>query len=124
MGNRLLTASVVAAVSIAALVGCAEPPSSPGSSPSAAGEYCARMVTNSGGLEDRSFNQSSWAGLKKAKADEGIDVQALVSTGETDLAPNVEQAVDSGCQFVLTVGYELADATTTAAESNPDVHFS
>ncbi|KQX06354.1 MULTISPECIES: BMP family lipoprotein [unclassified Leifsonia] len=124
MGNRLLTASVVAAVSIAALAGCAEAPSSTGSSTSAAGDYCARMVTNSGGLEDRSFNQSSWAGLQKAEKDAGIEVQALVSTGETDLAPNVQQAVDSGCQFVLTVGYELADATTSAAEANPDVHFS
>ena len=57
-------------------------------------DYCARMVTNSGGLEDRSFNQSSWAGpaagrgrVRHRRAD------ALVSTGETDLAPNVEQAV-------------------------------
>ena len=124
MGNRLLTASVVAVISVAALVGCAEAPSSTGASSDAAGDYCARMVTNSGGLEDRSFNQSSWAGLQKAEKDAGIEVQALVSTGETDLAPNVQQAVDSGCQFVLTVGYELADATTSAAAANPDVHFS
>jgi basic membrane protein A len=122
MRIRLIAAVAAAAVTIA-LAGCAPAPESDSASGSAS-EYCARMVTNSGGLEDRSFNQSSWAGLKKAKADEGIDVQALVSTGETDLAPNVEQAVDSGCQFVLTVGYELADATTAAAESNPDVHFS
>ncbi|MEL4319063.1 BMP family ABC transporter substrate-binding protein [Leifsonia sp. YIM 134122] len=124
MGNRLLTASVVAVISVAALVGCADAPSSNGASSDAAGDYCARMVTNSGGLEDRSFNQSSWAGLQKAEKDAGIEVQALVSTGETDLAPNVQQAVDSGCQFVLTVGYELADATTSAAAANPDVHFS
>ncbi|KQO99394.1 BMP family lipoprotein [Leifsonia sp. Leaf264] len=124
MSSRMRAASVVAVLAIAALAGCSAPPSSSDSSTSAAGDYCARMVTNSGGLEDRSFNQSSWAGLQKAEKDAGIDVQALVSTGETDLAPNVQQAVDSGCQFVLTVGYELADATASAATENPDVHFS
>ncbi|HEY9424729.1 MAG TPA: BMP family ABC transporter substrate-binding protein [Microterricola sp.] len=81
------------------------------------------MVTNSGGLEDRSFNQSSWEGLQEASAQYGIDVDAIVSTSETDLAPNVAQAVETGCQFILTVGWELADATTAEAEANPDVHF-
>ena len=101
------------------LAGCAPAPESTDS----ASDYCARMVTNSGGLEDRSFNQSSWEGLEKAKADLDIDAEVIVSNNETDLAPNVTQAVDSGCQFVLTVGYELADATTAAAKANPDVHF-
>ncbi|MEJ3403567.1 BMP family ABC transporter substrate-binding protein [Rathayibacter sp. YIM 133350] len=106
-----------------ALSGCAAAPDA--ASTSAAGsDYCARMVTNSGGLNDRSFNESSWAGLKAAGKSSGIDVQALVSTGETDLGPNVTQAVGSGCDFVLTVGYELADATASAAKKNPDVHFS
>ncbi len=81
------------------------------------------MVTNSGGLDDRSFNQSSWEGLQKAQTEFGIDAQVLVSTGETDLAPNVAQAVQSGCGFVLTVGYELADATLEEATANPDTHF-
>ena len=81
------------------------------------------MVTNSGGINDRSFNQSSWEGLQTAKADLGIGAEVLVSTNETDLAPNVEQAVGSGCGFVLTVGYELADATSAEAGQNPDVHF-
>lgn len=81
------------------------------------------MVTNSGGLEDRSFNQSSWKGLQLASTRYGIDANAIVSTSETDLAPNVEQAIDTGCQFILTVGWELADATIAASKANPDVHF-
>jgi basic membrane protein A len=35
----------------------------------------------------------------------------------------VEQAVGTGCQFILTVGWELADATSTQAAANPDLHF-
>jgi basic membrane protein A len=81
------------------------------------------MVTNSGGLEDRSFNQSSWEGLQLAEAEYGVEVEALVSTGETDLAPNVQQAVDSGCGLIVTVGFELAEATLAQAGDNPDLAF-
>lgn len=89
----------------------------------AASDACVRMVTNSGGLEDRSFNQSSWEGLQQAEAEHGVEAEALVSTGETDLAPNVQQAVDSGCGLIVTVGFELAEATLAQAEDNPDLAF-
>ena len=123
--TALATAGVLAGALALALTGCADAPAPSGTdaATSAAGDYCARMVTNSGGLDDRSFNQSSWEGLEKAQQEFGIDAQVLVSTGETDLAPNVAQAVQSGCGFVLTVGYELADATLAEAGENPDVHF-
>jgi len=113
------------AASVALLAGCAPAPESPATASASPGsDYCARMVTNSGGLEDRSFNQSSWEGLKQAKEKYGIDVNAIVSTTETDIGPNVAQAVGTGCPFILTVGWELADATTAEAKANPDVHFS
>ncbi|MET0716069.1 MAG: BMP family ABC transporter substrate-binding protein [Mycetocola sp.] len=118
---RLTSSLAMLAGAALILTGCASAPEAGGESTAA--EYCARMVTNSGGLEDRSFNQSSWEGLQEASAKYGIDVNAIVSTSETDLAPNVAQAVDTGCQFILTVGWELADATIAEAEANPDVHF-
>jgi basic membrane protein A len=81
------------------------------------------MVTNSGGLEDRSFNQSTWEGLQAAETEYGIESEAIVSTGETDLAPNVEQAAGSGCELVVTVGFELAESTLDQAGKNPDLAF-
>ncbi|MCU1639372.1 MAG: hypothetical protein JWL94_2019 [Microbacteriaceae bacterium] len=110
----------LAAASLVLLSGCATPPADDGS---AGTDFCAVMVTNSGGLEDRSFNQSSWAGLQDAEESLGIDAEVLVSTTETDLAPNVQEAVNTGCGFVLTVGYELAPATAEQGELNPDVDF-
>ncbi|WP_382307583.1 BMP family protein [Herbiconiux sp. UC225_62] len=119
-----LASGILAGAVLVALAGCAPAPTSgTDAATGAAGDYCARMVTNSGGLDDRSFNQSSWEGMQEAQKEFGIDAQVLVSTAETDLAPNVTQAVDSGCGFVLTVGFELADATLAAAGENPDVHF-
>ncbi|MDQ2661297.1 MAG: BMP family ABC transporter substrate-binding protein [Actinomycetota bacterium] len=113
-GAALVAASV-------ALVACAPAPEGGGSD--AAGESCVRMVTNSGGLEDRSFNQSSWEGLQQAQEEFDVEAEAIVSTGETDLAPNVEQAVGSGCELIVTVGFELADATLEQATQNPDLSF-
>ena len=117
---RLLGASVGLSA-VVLLAGCASAPT--GDVAATDSTHCARMVTNSGGLDDRSFNQSSWAGLQAAQADDGIEAKVLVSTSETDLAPNVEQAVASGCGFVLTVGYELAAATQEQAAAHPDVDF-
>jgi len=129
--TRKLFLPITAIAAALAFAGCAPAPSTPTADPSEttspsepAAQDCARMVTNSGGLEDRSFNESSWEGLEQAGATYGIDVQAIVSTNETDLVPNVDQAVASGCGYILTVGWELAEATATQAEANPDIHFS
>jgi len=103
------------------LAGCAAAPEKSGSD--SASEFCARMVTNSGGLQDKSFNQSSWEGLQKAEKSVGLEAKVLVSNSESDLEPNVQQAADSGCGFVLTVGYELTPATLAAAKANPKTDF-
>lgn len=120
--HRIRSSFALLGAAVVLLSGCSPAPDSSGGEPDA--EYCARMVTNSGGLEDRSFNQSSWEGLERAADEFGIDVDAIVSTNETDLAPNVEQAVGTGCDLILTVGWELAEATAEQAEANPGLHFS
>lgn len=120
--STALRASVVAGAALLLLAACAPAPEKPGAT-GGAEQFCARMVTNSGGLDDRSFNDASWKGMQQAGKDFGIDVDVLVSTSETDLAPNVQQAVDTGCGFILTVGYELTPATTEQAAANPDVDF-
>lgn len=114
-------AAAVVAVALVLLAGCAPAPDKPGATGGVAA--CARMVTNSGGLNDRSFNDASWKGMQDAGKKFGIGVDVLVSTSETDLAPNVQQAVDTGCGFILTVGYELTPATIEQAANNPDVNF-
>ena len=89
-----------------------------------ASDYCARMVTNSGGLEDRSFNQSSWEGLQQAEDELGIDVDVLVSTNETDLAP--ERASRPSTPAASSSSPSATSWRTrppTQAAANPDVHF-
>lgn len=120
--TALRLAAPIALVALT-LTACQAAPQSGGGGDAAASDVCAQMVTNSGGLEDRSFNQASWAGMQQAQDDFGVEANVLVSTSETDLAPNVEAAAATGCDFVLTVGYELAAATADQAAANPDVQF-
>ncbi|SFS13855.1 nucleoside-binding protein [Agrococcus baldri] len=121
------TLAVPALAALVLLAGCAAPPPAESGAPGDPGAEqsleCAQMVTNSGGLNDRSFNETSWAGMERAQEELGVEVNALVSTTESDLAPNVAAAVGTGCGFVLTVGYELVAATEEQAAANPDVQF-
>ncbi|MFD1574896.1 BMP family protein [Agromyces cerinus subsp. nitratus] len=119
--RRSISVAAALAAATVALAACAPAPEP--ADDGAASDTCVRMVTNSGGLEDRSFNQSSWEGLQQAEAEYGIEAEAIVSTGETDLAPNVAQAVDSGCELIVTVGWELAESTLDQAGKNPELAF-
>ena len=118
------------AVSAAALVltGCGEAPPAPGGSAgasenAAAANYLGCIVSDSGGFDDQSFNQSSYEGLKKAVADLGIKMKEAQSSATSDFAPNLATMASAGCNLTFTVGFLLADATKTAAADNPDLHY-
>ncbi|WP_150306973.1 BMP family lipoprotein [Planctomonas psychrotolerans] len=81
------------------------------------------IVSDFGGFEDQSFNQSSYAGMEAAADELGVDFQEAESTSEDQYAGNVSGMVDQGCNFILTVGFALANATRDAAQANEDVQF-
>ena len=81
------------------------------------------LVTDTGGVEDQSFNQSAWEGLQKAAKDFGVEVNYLSSSTDADYAPNIETFIDEDYDLIISVGFLLADATRAAAEANPDVNF-
>lgn len=80
-------------------------------------------VTDTGGVDDKGFNQIAHEGLLQAEAQLGVATDLLESTTDADYAPNLQSFVDKGCNIIITVGYLLADATKAAAEANPDVHY-
>ena len=81
------------------------------------------LVTDTGGVNDQSFNQSAWEGLQAFAAETGAEVNYLESSGDTDYAPNIEQFIDEEYDLIICVGYMLADATMDAATANPDQKF-
>ena len=82
-----------------------------------------QMVTDTGGVNDQSFNQISWAGLQQLKEEEGWEVGYLESKQESDYKTNLDKAIDDGSDLVWGVGFAMADAIATAAKTNPDVKF-
>lgn len=81
------------------------------------------MVTDVGGVNDGSFNQSSWEGLQKASSELGVEVKYLESETDADYAPNIETFVDDEYDLIICVGYMLADAMKASAEANPDQKY-
>lgn len=117
--------ATVAALGATALLltSCGAPPEAGGTSSEGASDYTGCIVSDSGGFDDQSFNQSSYEGLKKAETDLGIKVNQAESTADTDFGPNLRAMVTAGCDMTITVGFLLGDATEEQANANPDSHF-
>ncbi len=90
----------------------------------AASAFTACQVTDTGGIDDNSFNQTAWKGVQDAIADFGIEGRFLESQAETDYEANINSLIGGQCDVIITVGFLLGDATKTAAEANPDQRFS
>jgi len=81
------------------------------------------MVTDFGGINDKSFNQSTYEGLQRADKDGKATFDYIESHKEDDYVPNLESALDSESDIVLTVGYALFPATDEAADDNPEQNY-
>jgi basic membrane protein A len=88
-----------------------------------AADYKACQVTDAGGIDDRSFNQTAYEGLLRAEEELGIETAFLESSGDEDYAPNIDALIAQDCDLVVTVGFLLGDATEAAAAANPDQDF-
>ena len=82
------------------------------------------MVTDTGGVNDQSFNQSAWEGLQRLDDDyEVVEVSYLESTQESDYEPNLQALYDAGNELIWGIGFLMADAVRTQAELNPDQRY-
>ncbi|MGC9398999.1 MAG: BMP family lipoprotein [Anaerolineae bacterium] len=81
------------------------------------------MVTDMGGVDDKSFNAMGWKGMQRAQENLNVEVSYLESQQQTDYATNINQYIQQGTDLIVTVGFLLADDTAAAAEENPDVNF-
>ena len=98
-------------------------PASSAAASTAAKSFKVSMVTDTGGVNDQSFNQSSWEGLQKLKADTGAQVSYSESKQASDYATNLDKAVDDNNQLIWGIGFAMGDALLNAAKSNPDIQF-
>jgi basic membrane protein A len=121
-----VTIAVVAVASLAAA--CGSKPTNSGSggssSTSAGKKFSACMVLDTGGVDDRSFNQSSYAGFTgAAQANANIKVSYVSSNSQNDYEPNLNAEVAKGCSTIVAVGGLMGDAVKKVAAANPKQQF-
>jgi len=81
------------------------------------------QVTDTGGIDDRSFNATAWKGVQDAITDLGIEGKYLESQQQTDYERNIKEFLDQDYALVVTVGFLLGNSTAAAAIANPDAKF-
>jgi basic membrane protein A len=120
-----IVAAVAASGLVMAAAACGEAPSSTPSPGPAAGTYTTCMVTDIGGIDDRSFNTSAFQGLLNAKQASAklAEPKNVSSKAEADYVPNLTQYVQQGCDFILAVGGLMGTATSDVAKANPTQQF-
>lgn len=94
-----------------------------GSGASKKSSFKAGMVTDTGGVDDKSFNQSSWEGLQKFGKDNGLkvntDIKYLQSSQASDYSPNLNQMVHQNFNIVFGIGFLMQNDVQKIAEQNP-----
>jgi len=103
--------------------GCAKPSTS-STSTTTKSKFLGCMVTDTGGINDKSFNQSSWEGMQAAAAaDSNIQVKYLPSTSTSDYAKNITAFEGQKCGIIVTVGFAMGPATQSAALADSKQKF-
>jgi basic membrane protein A and related proteins len=87
-------------------------------------DFKACMVSDSGGFNDKSFNQTSHDGMEAAVEQLGIETGEVESNSPSEFTDNIDALVKQDCDSITTVGFLLGDATLAAAKKNPKVDFS
>lgn len=81
------------------------------------------QVTDTGGIDDKSFNATAWNGVVRAQDQLKVVGKYLESQQQTDYEKNINALVEDNCDLIVTVGFLLGDATKAGAEANPDKKF-
>ena len=82
------------------------------------------MVTDTGGINDKSFNGSAWQGMQQASAAQpSVQVKYLQSTSQSDYVPNINTFLGEKCKIIVTVGFLMGPATESAAGAHPTQNF-
>jgi basic membrane protein A len=81
------------------------------------------VVFDSGGRGDKSFNDSAWAGIERAKAELGIEERSVESKSDKDYETNISTLAEQGMDLVVAVGMNQQTAVSRVAPKFPDVKF-
>ncbi len=81
------------------------------------------IVLDTGGENDKGFNEYSLKGARSAALESGLEFSHVVSSSPNDYGENIKRFVEEDCGMILTVGFLMGEATAEAAKANPNVAF-
>ena len=120
---KKIAALMLALVMAIATIGCSASNTDSTATNDNKDPYRVAMVTDTGGINDESFNALAWQGLQKAEEELGCEVKYYESKTDADYAPNLETAVDEGYDLILCIGFMMADTLAEVAANYPDQAF-
>ncbi|WP_066068718.1 BMP family lipoprotein [Neobacillus soli] len=90
--------------------------------------FSVAMVTDVGGVDDKSFNQSAWEGLQGFGKDNGLEkgkggYDYLQSTSDADYTTNLNTLARQGFNLVYGIGFLMHDAVDGIAKQQPKTNF-
>jgi basic membrane protein A len=121
--KKYVRGTAIVGVVTLAVAACGSKPTEDDAGGSANKDFKACMVSDSGGFDDKSFNQTSYKGLQDAVKEKGITEVKAESKSDNDYPTNMTAMVNAKCNIIVSVGFKLEDATDTAAKANPDIKF-
>jgi basic membrane protein A len=113
-------AAAVACVLVAAAGAACAPPTP---QPAAPKKLKIGLVTDTGGVNDKSFNQSAWAGVQRAVRELGVEARYIESKQPTDYEKNLDEFATENYDVIISVGFMMGDATAVKARQYPGVRF-
>ncbi|MFN8499574.1 MAG: BMP family ABC transporter substrate-binding protein [Anaerolineae bacterium] len=81
------------------------------------------LVTDVGGVNDKSFNQSAWEGVQRAMKELGVEGKFVESKAPTDYEKNIDAFVTDKYDLIIAVGFLMGDAVQKKAAQYPDQKF-
>ena len=122
--SKLLVLLLALALVVVFLPGCGgEEPAEEPAEETPTTDVKAAMVTDVGGLGDKSFNDLSYEGLKRAEEELGVEIEVLESKEITDYETNIDTLANAGYSPIFAVGFLMTDTVVKLAPTYPDTYF-
>ena len=122
--KKACSAMMLGAALVLVLTSCGTPPTQrPTRNLEEDKDFTACMLSDEGGFDDHSFNESGKKGLDRAGRELGVKTIAVQSESSADYATNIYALIQQNCKLVIGVGFNIAADLTESAKANPDIQF-